>query len=236
LATPSPSKGLERDCPGQVAQQAVGDPRVEDHGDLAGRRLARAQALDRALAGLASDLGRVVQVAAVDGTREVVVALHAETFPGDHGDAERMTGAGVAAGKAVRGRQGDPAERPAGLGALRIGDAGDGPRRLLAGGGPLDQGLRGRLGLVADVELRRRLGQLSRIRQPAMGILRHHARHGHGPLDQIVQHAGRPVARGDDGLAPADQHPEAQVVVLLALEPLELPEALGIGQRDRMHE
>src|SRR3546814_2690717 len=53
------------DGAGQVAQQAVGDARVEHHRQAPGRRLLGVKAPDRALAGAPADLGGVVKLSAV---------------------------------------------------------------------------------------------------------------------------------------------------------------------------
>jgi hypothetical protein len=143
---------------------------------------------------------------------------------------------GVAAGKTVGGGQHDARERPAGLGPLRIRDAGDRPRGVLAGHGALDQGLGRRLGLVADVQTRRVLGQLRRIGQAAVRVLGHRARHGQRACHQLVERGRGVVGGGHDRLAPPDEDPEAEVVALLPLQALELAQTLGMGQRDRVRE
>ncbi len=143
---------------------------------------------------------------------------------------------GVAAGKAVGGGERDARERPAGLGALRVGDAGDRPRRVLADRGAFDQGLGRRLDVVADVQLRRGLGQLGRVGQAAVRILRHRARHGQRAVHQLVEGGRRVVRGGHDRLAPPDQDPEAEVLAFLTLQAFELAQALGMGERDGMRE
>src|SRR5580658_7504492 len=75
------------DRPHEMPQQTRGDPRIVHHRHLARRYLARAQTVHRALASPTADHFRVAQVAAVDGRREVVVALHVLYSAGDHRDA-----------------------------------------------------------------------------------------------------------------------------------------------------
>ncbi len=217
-----------------MADQAAGNARVEDHGHAAGRGLARAQAAQRPLRRLAADLGRVLQVGAVDLGGELVVALHLQALARQHRDAQRVARHGVAAGEAVRGRERDARVRPAGLGALRIGDPGKRPRGVFASRGAFDQGLGRRFDVVADVQLRRRLGQLVRVGQAAVRILRHRARHGQRAFHQLVERGRRGVRGRDDRLAPADEDPEAEVVAFLPLEALQLAKALGMGERDGM--
>src|SRR3546814_12582984 len=73
-----------------------------------------------------------------------------------------MAEAGVAAGKAVGGDQRNFDPAPARLGALRVGDASHGAGGLLAGASTLDEHFRRRLGLVEDVEVGHRCGELLR--------------------------------------------------------------------------
>src|SRR6202041_1345737 len=64
------------DRPQQVRDEATRDARVEDHRNLAGRHLARAEPLDRPLAGLPADLLGLAQIARIDRAGEIVVAFH----------------------------------------------------------------------------------------------------------------------------------------------------------------
>ena len=77
------------------------------------------------------------------------------------------------------------------------------------------------------------LGELVGLGEAAVGVLRHALGHGERPLDQLLEGVGGGVGRGHDGLAAADQDPEAEVLAFLALQALELAQALGVGERDR---
>ncbi len=147
-----------------------------------------------------------------------------------------MAAIAIGAGEAVRGGEGDDCAAPARLGAFGIGDARHRQRRRLGRLGALDQGLG--LGLVgiAGVEIGKRAGDLAGIGDAAEGILRHDARHGDRPLDELAEGGGRAVVRRDDGLALAEEHAQAEIVTLGALELLGLAEALGMGDRGALDE
>ena len=74
----------------QMRDHAARDPRVEHHRVAAGRHLARAEPLDRTLAGALADLGRVAQIGGIDRIGEIVVALHLLAGAADHRDADRV--------------------------------------------------------------------------------------------------------------------------------------------------
>src|SRR6185437_9540232 len=74
----------------EMAEEAPRDARVEDDRHLAGRDLAGAEAARRALAGALADGGGIGEVGAVDGAREIVVALHAVAAAGEDGGADAV--------------------------------------------------------------------------------------------------------------------------------------------------
>ncbi len=93
----------------------------------------------------------------------------------------------IAAVEAVRGQHRDLGAAPAGLGALGIGDARHGARGLFGG---THQGRQLRLARflgIQDVELQRRLGDLACIGEAAVGILRHHLRHGDRAVGELLE-------------------------------------------------
>src|SRR5205823_6328873 len=130
------------DGAGEVADKAASDPRIEHHRDLLRGDFARLQALDRALACALADRGGLLEVRAVDRAREIVVALHPGAVAGNDRDADALARGLVAAGETVGGCQHYFGAAPACLGALGIGDAGHGARRVLGRHRALDQRLR----------------------------------------------------------------------------------------------
>ena len=143
-----------------------------------------------------------------------------------------MAGAGIAAGKAVGGGHRHARAAPAGFRAFGIGDPGHGARRLLGGGGALDQPLGRRLLGVDHVELGPGPHDLPGLGQAAIGIFRHRLGHRDGALDQRRDRAAGAVVGRDDRLALADQDAQAEIVALRALEFLDLAQPLGVRQRD----
>ena len=119
----------------QMADQAARDAAVVDHRHARALRLARIEAADDELAGIAADLGRRHQVLEMDGARPFVVALHAGALAAQHRAGQRIAAAAIAAGEAVAGGQHHRDAAPARLGALGIGDALDGAGGVLGFGG-----------------------------------------------------------------------------------------------------
>ena len=102
-----------------------------------------------------------------------------------------------------------------------LGFGGHAPAASLADGPPL----------VVEIEVGPALGQQFLRRDAADRVLRHGARHVDGALGQRAQRGGREVGRGDEGLALAHEHAQAEVAALAALELLALAHALGDGDR-----
>jgi hypothetical protein len=99
-----------------------------DHGKGPGGRLARACAFDRALSRDAPDLLGIHHVGGMGTAVAEIVPLHRQAIAGDGDAGQAVTGARVAAGKAVRsGKVDTPPGKPA-AGGLDLGDAFDGKR------------------------------------------------------------------------------------------------------------
>jgi hypothetical protein len=205
---------------------------VVDHRHARALRLARVEAADDELAGIAADLGRRHQVLAMDGARPFIVALHAGALAAQHRAGQRITAAAIASGEAVAGSQRHREAAPARLGALGIGDALDGAGGVLGFGGLRQQRLGCRPPLVVEIEVGPAMRQQFLRGDAAYRILRHRARHIDGALRQRAQRGGREIGRGDEGLALAHEHAQPEVAALAALELLALAHALG--DRDRL--
>src|SRR6202008_3830727 len=74
----------------QMTEQAAGDAGVIADRPPGGRRLAGVEPLHRPFAGALADGGGILEIAAVDGRRVVVVALHARALAGEHGGADAV--------------------------------------------------------------------------------------------------------------------------------------------------
>jgi len=73
---------------------------------------------------------------------------------------------------------------------------------------------------------------LGGVGDAAMRVLGHGAGHRDRALDERGECLGRTVGRRRDGLLPADEHPEAEIVALRTFELLGLAQTLRVGQRD----
>ena len=117
--------------------------------------------------------------------------------------------------------------RPGGRGAVGVGDARDGAGGILGGG-------RRRLQASSDGSSGRpgpgpaSRGQLSAgVGEAGPGVLRQQPGGGHRVLGQGPQRRPIGAGRGGRGDAAADQHPQAELARLLALEILERTQAPG---------
>ena len=133
----------------------------------------------------------------------------------------------IGAGEAARRRERDGRCRGARAGAARVGDAGNGERRILR----LERA-RAKLGGIGLARDRRasRNGQLAALQQlggrkAGIGILGRFARHRQAALDQRRQRFVRQVGRGDGRRALADEQAQADLLAFGAADALELAEA-----------
>ncbi len=168
----------------------------------------------------------------MDGAGEIVVPFHRGALAGQdrRGDAELRAPIGM--GHAVGRGQRDGGHRPPCLSALGIGDPGNGQRRLFGAGRPIDQGFGGRFARVVHVQIGYLAGQqIFRIGEAAIGILGNRAGHGDGPFAQFAEAALGQIGRGDDGLALADEDPEADVGAFRAFQVFGVAEPPGDGER-----
>jgi hypothetical protein len=137
-----------------------------------------------------------------------------------------MAGAGIFPGEAVAGGHGDGVAAPAGGGAFRVADAGNGQRRILGRRGAGDQRLGIRLLGIRQVEIDRDQ-PVRRIGEAGMGVLRHHPRHGDGALGERREALRRGIGGGDDRLPLAEEDAEAEVEALGPLQLLDRAEPAG---------
>ena len=145
-------------------------------------------------------------------------------------------GAGIAAGKAVRGGERDARAAPARLGTLGIGDPGTASAASSAARArSINVSALGSVG-IEHVEIGPVAGDLVGLGEPAERVLGHGARHRQGALDQLGERLRRAVARRHDRLPPADEDAQAEVLALRALELLDLAEAPGMRQRDALEQ
>src|SRR5579872_618798 len=108
----------------EMPRETVGDTRIINHRYLAGRDFARFQPPDGTLAGSAADRGGVGQIAAMDDTRIIIIALHAEPNAREHRDTHPMAGRDIVSLKAVRGEDRDVAALKTRFRPFRIRDIG----------------------------------------------------------------------------------------------------------------
>ena len=186
---------------------------------MGGLHLARPQALDRSFPGAFADLRGRRQIREIDGGRVIVIALHIGAFAGQH--RRRKTAARHRIGLCEpvgRGHR-HTGVAPAGLGAFRIGDAGDRARRIFGFDGDIDQGLGLRFGRVENIERRYVGDDLTRIGDAAIGIFGRRLDHGDGAFDHGVERVNGKIGGTDDGLTFADENPQPQIG---AFRPLKL--------------
>jgi hypothetical protein len=133
----------------------------------------------------------------------------------------------IAAVEAVGGDHRDLGAAPAGFSTLGIGDARDRTRGFFRGADQRRQLRLARLLGIEDIELQRRLGDLARIGEAAIGIFRHRLRHGDRAVGELLERRTVEVAGGDDRLSLADENPQAHVLVFRARQLLQLAEPLA---------
>ena len=172
--------------------------------------------------------GRLGQILGADHGRELVVPLHLAVGGGDHRGAQAVARARRAADKAVGRDERRAGPRPAGLGTLGIGDLGQGECGILGRGRELGQHLgspapRRRRDRARADRARSDPARRDRRSGPRAPRLRDRER----VLDQPLQARRPEVAGRDDCLAPADEHPKAQIGALGALDFLQFAEPAG---------
>ena len=88
---------------------------------------------------------------------------------------------------------------------------------------------------IDQVEIGKIMRQQARIGEPGILVLRRHARHGHRAFGERLGAVGGQIVGGDDRLAAADQHAQAEIVALGALAFLHGAVAHLDRQRHRAH-
>src|ERR1051325_5949104 len=88
-----------RNRPQQMRDEAARDAWIEHDWTAAGGALGGVETADCALAGAATDLGRVAQIGGVDAVGEIVVPLHGAARPADDGGADGMVRAAIPSGE-----------------------------------------------------------------------------------------------------------------------------------------
>ena len=104
---------------------------------------------------------------------------------------------------------------------------GMGERCFLGDGGLSGQRLGGGLLAVVQIQARKLTGDLIGVGDPGVGVFGHRPRDRDRPLDQPVQARPPEVAGGHDRLPPADEHAQAEIAALRALDVVELAQAPG---------
>ena len=102
--------------------------------------------------------------------------------------------------KPVGRGNGNAAPAPTGFGALGIGNAGNGTRRIFGLGRPFRQSIGVGFLFVATLQIWKISRLLVRIGEPAKGVFRDRTGHGNGAFDQFIQRWRRGIRRGNDGL------------------------------------
>ena len=220
------------DGAGEMADQAARDTAVIDHRHAGALRLARVEAADGVFPGGTADLCGRHQILEMHGTRPFVVAFHAGALAGENGAGQGVTAAAVAAAETIGGREHNAGSAPARLGALGIGHALGGARGVLGLRRHREQFLGGGPSLVVEIEVGPALRQQLRRSDAASRIFRYHASHVDGTTGQLAQRSGCKVGRGDEGLALAHEHAQAEIAAFAALELFALAQSLG--DRDRL--
>ncbi len=225
-----------RDGAGEMADDAGGDTRIVDDRDGLRLDLARSETRNGAFAGALADGLGAFEVAAVTGAGAVVVAFHRSAVARQHGHADGMVGARIAAEESFAGGKRHGAAAEAGAAAFRIGDALDRHGGAFDGARPLDQRLGRRLVGVFDVERRPVVRQHLARREACVLVFRREPRHRHRPFRKGRERVFREVARRDEGDALSDEDAQAQIVTLRALDILELAKAVGDAGRHAFDE
>lgn len=88
---------------------------------------------------------------------------------------------------------------------------------------------------IEQIEVRKLARQQCRIGEPGKLIFRRHARHGDSAFGKRIEAVALDVVGRDRGLLMADQHAQADVVALGALQFLDGAVAHVDGERDRAH-
>ena len=220
----------------EMTQQAVGHARFKHDrhawdGTLRGLR--RATARSPALLPTFSAASRSPRMPRA-GT--VVIGLHVGAFAGQHGDADAMTGAGIAAEEAGAGRERNRTAAEVRAAAFGIGDARHRQRGAFCRAGALDQRVGGRLGGVFKVERGNALREAIRRRETGEFVLRRQLRHRHGAAGQGIERVRREIGRGDECHALADKHPQAQIGGFGPFDIFKLAQAVGHAGGNAFHQ
>ncbi len=194
-----------------MAQQSTGDAPIEKHGIFSGDDLASVQTFYGALAGAPADVDWIGEIGGVNRRRVIVIALHRRAITGQHGNADAVAACLERAGETVRRDQSHAAAAPTGLGPFGIGNTRHGARRVFGRFCALDQRRGRRLDLIDEIEVGPMFCQLFRRRQTGIGVFRHRLGHVDGAGDQLREIVGVAFIGGNDGLALADEHAQAEI-------------------------
>src|SRR5688500_7694042 len=207
---------------GEVADQLQSHRRLEQYRRPARRDLARAQASERSLAGVAAERHGIGDLIGHAGGAVPVVALHAAFVLGNHRARQPMARARVAAAEAQAVGEHELRLLRRDRGAFGVADAlRHGERRRLAAPREVDRLLGGQRPGMEKIELGRLARERLGVGQPGAIILRGMPRDGRGRLDRLADGVGGKIGSAGmaaprlRALAPVHGHPDAAVAVVL---------------------
>ena len=117
--------------PDEMAEQAVADAGIVDHGHGTGLEVNRAQPGDGSFACFPTDAFGGLHILQKADAVIGIVAFHAVAFTGNDAGGDAVAAGGIGAGEAVAGGQGNDRATGAGAAAFAVGDALDRARGIL---------------------------------------------------------------------------------------------------------
>ena len=208
-----------------VADQAPADARIEDDRHPAAPHRARIKPRDRATARFGADAGGIGQVFRMARASEMAVGLHPPALARDDAGRDRMAARFVPSRESSRCREGDDAVRAAGSAAIGIGDAGDGPCRILRLQRALAQLFGRGFARIEKVEIEHVAREQPVLRgEPGVAILRCDLRHRKGAFRQCLECLGAEIAGVDRSGSLAHEDPQPDRFAFRTIDRFELAE------------
>ena len=227
--------GVAGNRPGEMADNAGGFAHIEHHRHALRFHLARIHPRDGALPCRAPDIFGAAQIARMPGAGVIIIALHARAFARQHGNADAMAGAGVAAIKPVAGGQRHSGAGERRAAAFGIAHALDGHGGAFGIARPRHQNIGSRFFGIFQIKGGNVFRQPVRRRQPGIFVFRRQLRHGDGALRQARQRIGGKIGGGDERHLAAQEHPQPQIGAFAALDIFQLAQAIGNAGGDILH-